>query len=131
MRPREHGTRQDKDRHQRGHALDERPDRRSCRAVARRGEHGHEQHHRHHREVLEEQDAGGGEAVRRVELAPLVVDLEHDRRARERNEEAREQRRRPREAEPSEPERGGADRARHLERPARDHTRQDAAQPVE
>ena len=66
------------------------------RAAPLAGQRGHEQDHRHDAQVLEEQHADDELAVRGVDLAALRQALEHDGRARERDQEPEEQRlRRP------------------------------------
>ena len=56
------------------------------------GQRRHEQDHRHDAQVLEQQHADDELAVRGVDLAPLGQALEHDRRARQRDEKADEER---------------------------------------
>ena len=55
-------------------------------------EDGNQQHHRDNAKVLKEQDADGRTAVRRVYFRAFHIGLEHDCRARKREEKAEEDR---------------------------------------
>ena len=85
------------------------------RAVAR------PEHERHDAQVLEEQDGDDDASVRRVELPAVVVDLENDRRRREREQRAEEDRQ-PRLVPTGEPatQRDGGDGRDHLQPAAAD-----------
>ena len=90
------------------------------------GEDRHREQERHDAEVLEQQDPDRELAVRRVDLAALREQPDHERRARHRHERADHERAAPGRAEPD--RRGGHERERdrHLEAARRER---DAPEP--
>ena len=86
----------------------------------RAGEEWHQDHERHDREVLKQRDGHGDAARRRIDFAPLVVDLEHDGGRRHGGEAAVEPGAPSRDAESHRDQRDRADGQGHLERPTLD-----------